>query len=289
MQKIVLSTNSSRHLGVGSDGLRLGRFPDGEVSVVLDQNVENKDVYLIGSTEPPAENLLELIFSIDTVVRNRAKSLTIIIPYFGYAKSDVEKIKGQVLAARTVVRLIEAVGGKNLKVVTLNLHSPEVEGFFGVPHLNLSLMEVLARKFKNNNDLVVVSPDEGGVGRAREFAGILGNLDVVIIKKKRISDSKVKILSMIGEVDGRDTVIVDDMVQTGGTIISAARTLRDKGAKSVSLAVTHMVYSAKGYLLLEKEAGIQRIVTTNTIRQAEDISSKFEIIDVAPILKTILI
>lgn len=286
MDKIILATESSKHLKLDNADLETGRFPDGEVMVVLKENVKDQEVVVIGGTEPPSENLIELLLTLDTVNRHEAKKINLIIPYLGYGKSDREKVPGQPISARVLINLIESIGGPNLRITGIDIHSPAVEKFFSIPLIKISLMKELAKKFEGLENFEVVSPDEGGVERAKEFAGFLGKNEIVTILKNRLSPTSVKILEVDRDISGKNIVIVDDIVQSGGTILEAAKVLKEKGAKDIYLAVTHMDYAGGGWKKLEESDLIEKIVTTNTIKPLDNLSSKFDVMDIASALSS---
>lgn len=288
MDKIILLLESARHFQLENGKLTIGRFPDGEISMVLKTDVSGREVTLIGSTQPPAENLMELLFALDLIAEKGASKITCFLPYLGYSKSDREKVPGQTVSSRVTAKLFETVGGDKLNVIALDVHSSEVESYFKVPLKNISMMGPLAERFKNIDNLSIVSPDEGGVKRAKEFAGFLDK-EVVTINKKRLSDNEVKILEVSGDVSGKNVVIVDDMVQSGGTILEAAKALREKGAKDIFLAVTHMDYPGGGWKKLADDNLIKKIVTTNSIKPVDNLPEKYEIIDIAPILQRLIL
>jgi len=281
MDKIILATESSKHLKLDNADLETGRFPDGEVMVVLKENVKDQEVVVIGGTEPPAENLMELLLTLDTVNRHGAKKIKLIIPYLGYGKSDREKVPGQPVSARVLINLIESIGGPNLNITGIDIHSAAVEKFFSVPLTKISLMKELAKKFEGLENFEIVSPDEGGVERAKEFAGFLGKTAIVTIRKNRLTPTSVKILEIDGDVSGKNVVIVDDIVQSGGTILEALKVLKEKGAKDIYLAVTHMDYAGGGWEKLTRTDLVKKVVTTNTIKPVDNLPSKFEVVDVA--------
>lgn len=287
MQNIIFSTSSSKHLGIDSGGVEFGRFPDGEISVVLTEEVADKSVYIIGSTEPPAENLIELLLAVDAIARHHSGAINIVIPYFGYAKSDAEKIPGQTVSARVIAGLLEHVSENRGKLIALNLHSRQVEEFFQIPVTDISLIKEMSEKFNDIENLAVVSPDAGGRLRAEEFAAHLNLPGIAVIKKERLSDTKVKDVEMKGHVAGKNVVIVDDMVQSGGTIAGAVEFLKDHGARDIYLAITHMDYEGGGWKKIEANNLIKKVVTTNTIKPREGLSEKFEVIDISPVIKKI--
>lgn len=273
-------------MGLDNGELICGRFPDGEVSVTLGEDVKNKEVVIIGSTQPPAENLIELLLTLDTVVHNGARKVSIAVPYLGYAKSDVEKISGQSISSRALINTIEALGGKKLKdILVMNLHSIRLEKFFKTPVMHVSFINGLAENFKSLKNFEIVSPDEGGVARAKEFAGYLGKKNIVTIKKNRLSHTNVEVLQITGNVKDLNVVVVDDMVQSGGTILSAAKSLRKNGANDIYVASVHMDYGGGGWKKLDRSNLIKKIITTDSIKPVEGLSKKFEIVNVAPALK----
>ena len=287
MDKIIIETNSGKHFGLTNAKVEIGRFPDGEVSVVLKEDVRDREVFIIGSTESPAENLIELTFLIQKSFADGVKKVTAVIPYFGYSRGDREAKEGEVASAQAAARIIQSVAKENFKIVCFDLHSPRIPGFFTHIFQEISIIEELSRKFLDLPELSIVAPDEGASGRAMKFAEILGIKDIVKAEKKRISETKVEITNLTGQIKER-AVIVDDMVQTGGTILETAKILREKGAKEIFVAVTHMVYAAGGWKKLAESDLITRIVTTDTISPPERLSPKFEIVSILPVLKSLL-
>ncbi|KKU10352.1 MAG: Ribose-phosphate pyrophosphokinase [Candidatus Woesebacteria bacterium GW2011_GWB1_45_5] len=284
MQKIILSTNSSKHFGLDNGDVEIGRFPEGEVSVVLSEDVFGKEVVVIGSTEPPAENLIELSFLIHKVGGDGAEKVTAIIPYFGYSRGDREAKKGEVASARVVAEMLQATGGGKLEVVFIDLHSPKISAFFAIPSKEISLVGDLAKKFIGRKDLTVVAPDSGARHRAEKFAKTLDTDRIVYIEKERLSPDRVEIKEITGEV-GRKAVIVDDMVQTGGTILEVAEKLKEHGAEKIFVAASHMIYSAGGWKRLAESDLISKVVTTDTIKPLSGLPEKFEIIPIAQIIR----
>jgi len=289
MGKEILATTNSKHFGLDSGNLKLGRFPNGEVSAVLDADVRNKEVVLIGSTGAPAENLIELFWALETIVRNGAEKVSLVIPNFGYAKSDKEKVKGQSLSARAILNILEGLGEGKLNLITsINIHSQRVIDASKVPFKNISAMNLLADYFKSNPELAIVSPDGGGEERTREFAAFLGIKDIAIIEKNRVWNSPVKVVSVTGEVEGRDCVIVDDRVESGDTIEAAVDALKAKKAGNIFVASVHMDYLGGGYLKLDKNENVFKVLTTNTTAPIQGLSTKFEIVDVSSVINQIV-
>lgn len=288
MKRIIFLTNSSKHLNIKNANIKIDKFIDGEISIELNENLKGKNVFVIGSTQPPSENLIELLFLIDTASRKGAKKITAIIPYFGYARSDKEKTPDKVANGITILKMIEMVGGNHLKVVTQDLHSQTLRKLFTVPIRDVSMIPQLAEKFKSFKELAVIAPDKGAEKKARKFAREINNKHIFVLNKKRLSDSKVEIAPILGNV-GKNAVIVDDMVSSGNTLIETAKRLRSNGVKNIYVAVTHMVYQAGGWNKLSKSPLIKKVYLTNTICPQNKLPPKFEIIDITPTLKRLLL
>ncbi len=284
MKKLIFATQSNKKLArkiakekkfvLGK--VKIGRFADGEISVFLKEKVKRKKVYVLGSTFPPAENALELLILINTLKENGAKKIIVIIPYFGYAKADHIDPPGSALTAKLMAQAIELAGADEVRVV--NLHSKQGEKFFKVRLKHLSVMPLLADYFKKKKikNLAIASPDLGGVKRAKEFAKELKNKDLIKIKKYRSAPDKAKVSEVVGEVKGKNVVIVDDMIQSGGTIIKAVRALKKQGAKDIYVAVAHLVFTGPSVALLNKEKNIKQVVLTNTISPTIKLPQKFK-------------
>ena len=242
------------------------RFPDGEIIVKLDEDVRGRDCYIVQSTCGPVnENLMELLIWIDCLRRASARRITAVIPYFGYARQD-RKDEGRVpITAKLVANLITAAGAT--RVLSLDLHAAQIQGFFDIPVDHLSAATVFCEYFKTIRDeledLVIVSPDVGNVKVANAYASAL-DADLAIIDKRRESGMKVASKNLIGNVDGRTVLMVDDMISTAGTICEAARLVMDRGARSVIAAASHPVLVGLAFERLA-EAPISRIVVTDSI------------------------
>lgn len=286
MQKTVFATNSARHFGVENGKAEIGKFPDGEVSVVLKEDVKDREIFVIGSTEPLAENLIELTFLIHKVFADGAKKVTAVIPYFGYSRGDREAKSGEVASAKVIAKMIQSAAGENFEVVCFDLHSSLIPEFFSCPVKEISVVKELAEKFSGIDNLSIIAPDGGAIKRARRFAENLGINDIVRVEKKRISSEKVEITNVLGSVREK-AVIVDDMVQTGGTIIETAKALTLRGAKEISVCVAHMVYSAGGWQKLADSAIISKVITTDTIAPPQRLPDKFEVVSIVPVLQPI--
>lgn len=287
MQKIILSTNSAKHFGLDNGALHIGKFPDGEVSVVLNEEVKDKEIFVIGSTESPAENLIELTLLISKVYADGAGKVTAIIPYFGYSRGDREAKQGEVASAEAVSKMIQSVSGENFEMVFFDLHSKRIPVFFTCPVREISMATELSMKFSKEANLSIVAPDGGAVERAEKFAESLGISGIVKVEKKRKSEREVEIIGVQGDI-GEKAVIVDDMIQTGGTVLEVAKMLKEKGVKEISVVATHMIYSAGGWKRLAQESLIKKVVITNSIRPPGALPEKFEIINIAAALNEVI-
>ena len=242
------------------------RFPDGEIIVKLDEDVRGRDCYIVQPTSTPVnENLMELLIWIDCLRRASARRITAVIPYFGYARQD-RKDEGRVpITAKLVANLITAAGAN--RVLTMDLHAAQIQGFFDIPVDHLSAAPVIADYFLERRDsfgdLVVVSPDVGNVKVANMYANMLG-CDLAIIDKRRLSGEEIALKNLIGDVDGCTAIMFDDLVSTAGTICEAARLVTDRGARDVIACATHGVFVG---MALERiaESPISRLVVTDTI------------------------
>ncbi|WP_290428835.1 ribose-phosphate pyrophosphokinase [Roseateles amylovorans] len=264
-----LSKEIATHLGLELGKAVVGRFSDGEVTVEIQQNVRARDVFVIQPTcAPTNENLMELLIMVDALKRASARRITAVIPYFGYARQDRRPRSTRVpISAKVVANLLETVGVE--RVLTMDLHADQIQGFFDIPVDNIYASPVLLSDLKSRNytDLVVVSPDVGGVVRARALAKQLG-CDLAIIDKRRPAANVSEVMHVIGEIDGRNCVIMDDMIDTAGTLVKAAEVLKDRGAKRVFAYCTHPILSGPA---IERIAGSQldEVVISNTIPLSE--------------------
>ena len=229
-----LAAEIAQHLGTSLGAARVGRFSDGEVTVEINQNVRARDVFVVQSTcAPTNENLMELLIMVDALKRASAERISAVIPYYGYARQDRRPRSSRVpISAKVVANLLETVGVA--RVLTMDLHADQIQGFFDIPVDNIYASPVLLGDLRQQNyeDLIVVSPDVGGVVRARALAKQL-NCDLAIIDKRRPRANVSEVMHVIGEIDGRNCVIMDDMIDTAGTLVKAAEVLKERGAKKV--------------------------------------------------------
>jgi ribose-phosphate pyrophosphokinase len=260
-----LAHEITRHLHVPLGRSQVGRFSDGEVNVELMDNVRGRDVFILQTTCPPAENLMELLMMTDACKRASATRVTAVIPYFGYARQDRRPRATRVaIAAKLVANMIVSAGVD--RVLTVDLHADQIQGFFDIPVDNVYASPVLlgdAWKQKYQN-MIVVSPDVGGVVRARALAKRLDDADLAIIDKRRPRPNESKVMNIIGEVEGKVCVLIDDLVDTAGTLCHAAQALKDEGAVKVVAYITHAVLSGAAIERISKSV-LDELVVTDTI------------------------
>ncbi|MFI4955794.1 MAG: ribose-phosphate pyrophosphokinase [Gammaproteobacteria bacterium] len=261
-----LARGISQHLKVPLGKATVGRFSDGETQVEILENVRGQDVFIIQPTNAPAnEYLMELVIMADALRRASAHSITAVIPYFGYARQDRRVRSGRVpITAKVVADMLAAVG--ICRVVTVDLHAEQIQGFFDMPVDNVYASPVLLADLHSHpqENLVVVSPDVGGVVRARAIAKRLNDADLAIIDKRRPRPNESQVMNIIGDVSGKSCIIVDDIVDTAGTLCTAAAVLKEKGATRVSAYCTHPVLSGKAVANIEGSA-LDELVVTDTI------------------------
>ena len=264
-----LAQEITRYLHVPLGRAHVGRFSDGEVNVELMENVRGRDVFILQTTCPPAENLMELLMMTDACKRASATRVTAVIPYFGYARQDRRPRATRVaIAAKLVANMIATAGVD--RVLTVDLHADQIQGFFDIPVDNVYASPVLLgdawkQKYKN---MIVVSPDVGGVVRARALAKRLDDADLAIIDKRRPRPNESKVMNIIGEVKGKICVLIDDMVDTAGTLCQAAQALKDEGAVKVVAYITHAVLSGAAIERISASV-LDELVVTDTITLTE--------------------
>lgn len=263
-------------------------FSDGEVRVKISQNMRRRHVFIIQPTSTPANDyLMELVFMIDAAKRSSAREITAIVPYFGYARQDRKEMARVPISASVVANIIEGSGAD--RILTIDLHSEQQEGFVKIPWDNLyaSFALLPAIKEEKLKNLVVAAPDKGGMVRAAGYAKLLNSTGIAIVYKERdVSVNNVsETLAMIGEVEGKNVLLVDDMIDTGGTIINAANYIKKKGAKSVRAAVAHGLFSGSALKRVE-ESSIEEFIVTDTITQRPEVlkSRKITVVSVAHLL-----
>src|SRR5499426_3016038 len=289
---LVFAGSASRNLGaaIAHDlGIRLGasetlRFTEGNLFVRVLENVRGRDVFIVQGTAFPAnDNFMELLFWIDALKRASAASVTAVIPYFSYAKGDKKDEPRVSIRARVCADAIEAAGAD--RVVTMDLHAAQIQGFFRIPVDDLYALPVLCAEItkKRLPDMVVVSPDTGFAKQARKYASALGTSIAIADKQRKAHDERAEVLEIIGQVQGKTALLVDDFTITAGTLAAAAEKLIERGAKAVYAAVSHGVFS-KGAMERLDQSPIHRLVVTDSIEtQPVALSQKVEVVSVAPL------
>ncbi|MDA9720970.1 ribose-phosphate pyrophosphokinase [Candidatus Pelagibacter sp.] len=269
----ILTGNSNKHLSqkiskflknrlVNSN---IRKFADGEIYIEINENIRGNSIFLIQSVSSPAnDNLMELLLSIDALKRSSAKNITAVIPYFGYARQDRKVVPRTSISAKLVSNLIAKAGAD--RVVTVDLHSGQIQGFFDIPVDNLFATPIFARHIKKKlkkNNIICVAPDVGGTARARALGKLL-NVDLAIVDKRRPAPGKSEVMNVIGNVKNKICILVDDIIDSGGTIVNAASELKKRGAKDVHVYVTHGVLSGNAVEKIKKSS-IKNLVVTDTI------------------------
>ena len=281
-----LSRNIARQLKLKLVNTNIKKFADGEAYVEINENIRGNSVFVIQSTSTPAnDNLMELLLCIDALRRSSAKNITAVIPYFGYARQDRKVVPRTSISAKLVSNLITNAGAS--RIVTVDLHSGQIQGFFDIPVDNLFTTPLFTRYIKKNlknKNLICVSPDVGGVQRTRGLATKI-NVDLAIIDKRRLQPGKSQVMRIIGNVQNKECIIVDDIIDSGGTIVNAVDALIREGAKSVYVFVTHAVLSGEAINKIKKSK-INKLIITDSIDNAKKIKnvSKIQVLSIAPLM-----
>ena len=282
-----LAAEIASHLNISLGAADVGRFSDGEVTVEIKQNVRARDVFVVQSTcAPTNENLMELLIMVDALKRSSAERISAVIPYFGYARQDRRPRSTRVpISAKVVANMLQAVGVSS--VIMMDLHADQIQGFFDIPVDNIYASPVLLADLrqKNYHDLLVVSPDVGGVVRARALAKQLG-CDLAIIDKRRPKANVSEVMHVIGDIEGRNCVIMDDMIDTAGTLVKAAEVLKERGAKKVYAYCTHPIFSGPAIERIAQGTALDEVVVTNTIPLSDAAAqcTKIRQLSVAPLI-----
>ncbi len=242
--------------------LELKRFSDGEIWAKFKENIRGRDVYIVQSTMPPAENLMELLILLDAAKRSSATRVTAVIPYFGYARQDRKDQPRVAVTAKLVADIISKAGAD--RVITMDLHAAQIQGFFDIPLDHLYASPIYTDEFKNKNDnLVVVSPDAGGIKIARSYAKRL-KAGLVLIDKRRPNHNQAEVMNIIGDVEGKNVLLVDDLIDTGGTFVAAISAMKKRGAKNIYGAITHPLLSGEALQRIENSE-LNKLFVTDTI------------------------
>ena len=281
-----LAKNISDYVGLGLSNCDVKRFADKEIFVEMQENVRGEDVFVIQSTSFPAnDNLMELLIIIDTLKRASAKRITAVIPYFGYARQDRKPGPRTPITSKLIANMIDKAGAN--RVLTMDLHAGQIQGFFDIPTDNLFAAPTLTTNIKNkikDNIPIVVSPDVGGVVRARIIASRIG-ADLAIVDKRRERAGESEVMNIIGDVSGRSCFIVDDIVDSAGTLCNASDALLEQGAIEVYAYVTHGVLSGEAVERVNKSS-LTKLVVTDTIEESDLVikSDKIEVISISSLL-----
>ncbi|MCS7281408.1 MAG: ribose-phosphate pyrophosphokinase [Desulfobacterota bacterium] len=272
------------YLGVEMGRAKVTTFSDGEVNVVIEESVRGMDTFVVQPTCPPVNhNLMELLLMVDALKRASAQRITVVIPYYGYARQDRKVVPRTAISARLVANLITVAGAS--RILTMDLHAGQIQGFFDIPVDHLYALPVQLEYLKSlKGNAVVVAPDSGGVERARELAKRL-DASIAIIDKRRERENVSKVMHLVGDVKGKTAILIDDIIDTGGTIVQAAEAIMNNGALSVLASCTHPVLSGSAVKRI-KESPLKELIVTNTIPLSEEAKAvdKIKVLDVAPLL-----
>ena len=281
-----LCKDIARQLKLKLVNSNIRRFADGEVYIEINENIRGNSIFVIQSTSNPAnDNLMELLICIDALRRSSAKNITAVIPYFGYARQDRKVVPRTAMSAKLVSNLITNAGAN--RILSVDLHAGQIQGFFDIPVDNLFATPIFARYIKNRiklKNMICVAPYVGGVERTRALSRRL-NTSIAIIDKRRPVPGKSEVMNIVGNLKTKNCLIVDDIIDSGGTIVNAAKALKEKGSKDVYVFITHAVLSGQAVNKIEGSK-IKKLVTTNTIDNSKKLGSskKIEIISLAPMI-----
>lgn len=278
-----LAQDLCEYLGTELVNADVTRFKDGEIGVRTHETVRGADVFVIQPTSPPVnENLMELLVIIDALRRASARRITAVMPYYGYARQDRKARPRDPITSKLVANLLTEAGAR--RVLSIDFHAPQIQGFFDIPVDHLYASPIMVDYFKDfdRSDLIAVAPDVGSVKRVRSFAETM-NIPMAIIDKRRPKPNVAEVMNLIGEVEGKNVILLDDIIDTAGTITAAARVLKEKGAKDVYACGTHALFSGPAVERLKK-APITKIIVTNTIAQKDHGLKNLEVLSVAPLV-----
>lgn len=278
-----LAEKIAAYLGEELTACTVSRFSDGEVFVQIDENIRGADLFIVQPTNPPAENIIELLMLIEASRRASAMRITAVIPYFGYARADRKDRPRVAISAKLMANMITTAGAD--RIITMDLHASQIQGFFDLPHDHLYSSVVFNRHFRKMglDNLVVVSPDVGSIKLARATANVL-EADLAIVDKRRPQANEVEVMNLIGQVEGRNVLIRDDMVDTGGSLCSAAEFVKKRGALSVYAACTHGVLSGEAVKRIV-DSPIEKMIISDSIDGSHrDFPDVFEVLSVAELI-----
>ncbi|MGB9877459.1 MAG: ribose-phosphate diphosphokinase [bacterium] len=280
-----LASDVAQELGIELGKGEVGRFSDGEIRIKIDESVRGMDVFIIQPTcHPVNENIMELLLLIDAFKRASARRITAVVPYYGYGRQEKKVRPREPISAKLVADLISVAGAD--RILTVDLHADQIQGFFDCPVDQLTAVPILAEYFRSlglsNEEVVVVSPDVGGVARARHFAEILG-APLAIIAKRRPEPNRAEAMEIIGDVEGKIAIMVDDIVDTAGSLLKGAEAMLERGARKIYACCTHPVLSGEAVKRIEN-GPIEELVVTDTIPLGEKQSYKIKVLSLAPLI-----
>ena len=284
-QSVVLAKRIAKEYGVELGKVRKNAFSDGEFQVSFEESIRGRRIFLIGSTMPPNDNLMEMLLMIDAAKRASARHITAVMPYFGWARQDRKDKPRVPIAAKLVAKILQAAGAT--RVMTMDLHADQIQGFFEIPvdHLYASTILLPHVQALNLDNVTIASPDMGGSKRAYAYSKFLKS-EVVICYKQRKKANVISHMELIGNVEGRNVIIVDDMVDTAGTLTKAANLMMEKGAISVRAITTHAILSGDAYKRIEKSK-LKELIVTDTI-PLKQTSSKIKVVSCAPLFADVM-
>jgi len=257
-----LAKKIADYLSIPLGNLELKHFSDGEIWAKYKENIRGRDVFIVQSTQPPAENLMELLILVDAASRASAKRVTAVLPYFGYARQDRKDQPRVAITAKLVANLLTVAGAD--RIITMDLHAAQIQGFFDIPFDHLYASPVFTSVFKEmGDDLVMVSPDMGGIKLARSYARRL-NTNLVVLDKRRPEHNKVEVMHVIGDVEDKNVLLVDDLIDTGGTFVSAVNALKRSGAKKIYGTITHPLLSGDAIKKIE-DSDLETLYVSDSI------------------------
>ena len=278
-----LAEQIAQRVGIPLSKASISHFADGEIKITIDESIRGCEVYVVQSVSDPVNtNLMELLIMVDALRRASAAKINVVMPYYGYARQDRKAKARDPITAKLVADILQAAGAD--RVITMDLHAAQIQGYFDIPVDHLVGMPIIAKYFleKGLEDLCVVSPDHGRVTRARNLAQVL-NCPIAIVDKRRPEPNKSEIMNIIGNIEGKNCIILDDMIDTAGTICNAANAIKDMGAKAVYAGATHAVLSGPAIERLDASA-IEELVLLNTIQMPEEkVIDKMTFLSVAPL------
>ncbi|MCM2532766.1 ribose-phosphate diphosphokinase [Neobacillus pocheonensis] len=279
-----LANEMAKLLGCELAKSSVKQFSDGEIQISIDESVRGSEVFIVQSTsEPNNEHIMELLIMIDALKRASAKTINVVIPYYSYARQDRKARSREPITAKLIANLLVTTGVT--RVLTMDFHAPQTQGFFDIPVEHLTGIPILSEYFekKGLEDIVIVAPHNGGVVRARKMAGLL-NAPIALIDRRRPEHDESEIMNIIGNIEGKNAIIIDDLIDTAGTITTGANSLIEKGAKAVYACCTHAVLSGPAISRIASSS-IKELVVTNTIRLPEEkLINKITSLSVAPLL-----